>query len=67
MKLNQEKKLQKEQGEVQFTDTYISGIVVFNLSHIAGTLLDKEQSVFLKLSLVPELDTSDLIAFFFRM
>ena len=26
--------------------------------------LDKEQSVFLKLSLVPELDTSDLIAFF---
>lgn len=53
-----------EQGEVQFTDTYISGIAVFNLSHIAGTLLDKEQSVFLKLSLVPELNTSDLIAFF---
>lgn len=42
-----------QSGEVLFTDEGISGIVTFQLSHCVAELLDKKNSVFINIDLLP--------------
>lgn len=54
----------QEFGEVQFTDQTLSGIVIFNLSHTVGEMLQDGESVSLCLDLVPDINEADLYMHF---
>jgi hypothetical protein len=50
----------EEAGEVQFTKDYLSGIVIFNLSHMAGRYLRNGEKVFVRISLLPDMEQQDI-------
>ncbi len=52
----------EEQGEVQFTDYGISGIVIFNMSRFANLALKKDMSVDVELDLLPDIELKALLA-----
>ena len=54
---------EKEFGEVQFTDTCISGIVVFNQSHIIGEALEAGEHVRLHISPIPTMNKEDVLKY----
>ena len=54
---------EKEFGEVQFTDTFISGIVVFNQSHIIGEALEAGEHVRLHISPIPTMNKEDVLKY----
>ena len=54
---------EKEFGEVQFTDTCISGIVVFNQSHIIGEALEAGEHVRLHISPIPTMNKDDVLKY----
>lgn len=54
---------EKEFGEVQFTDTCISGIVVFNQSHIIGEVLETGEHVRLHISPIPTMNKEDVLKY----
>ena len=54
---------EKEFGEVQFTDTCISGIVVFNQSHIIGEALEAGEHVRLHISPIPTMNKEDILKY----
>ena len=54
---------EKEFGEVQFTDTCISGIVVFNQSHIIGEALEAGEHVWLHISPIPTMNKEDVLKY----
>lgn len=55
----QDKLIKKEQGELQFNQDNISGIMIFNLSSMAGELLHKGK-VYVEIDLLPELSDVDI-------
>ena len=54
---------ENEFGEVQFTDTCISGIVVFNQSHIIGEALEAGEHVRLHISPIPTMNKEDVLKY----
>ncbi len=48
-------------GEIQFTEEYISGIAVFNISHTVSKMLSDKEKVFLRLELVPDMDEETVL------
>ncbi len=53
----------REAGELQFTRTGISGVAVFNLSHLAIKSLDKGRKVNAVLDLLPDISEDEIRAF----
>lgn len=51
-------------GEVQFTERGVSGIVVFQLSHIGVKALDNKQKVSVEFDFVKDMDEADIVEFF---
>ena len=50
-----------ETGELQLTKTGISGVCVFNLSHIAIRSLDENRRVKAVIDLLPDIDANDIV------
>ena len=60
---NSDSKNEPEFGEVQFTDTCISGIVVFNQSHVIGEALEAGGHVRLHISPIPTMNKEDILKY----
>lgn len=52
-----------EKGEVQFTENKISGIAIFNISHMASEMLSKGEGIVLNISFIPDLGFEDIARF----
>lgn len=57
------KLLGSEEGELQLTKTGISGVCVFNLSHLAVKSLDRHCRVMAQIDLLPDIPASDIADF----
>jgi len=50
----------EENGEVQFTKDSLSGIVIFNLSSLAGKALDEHKNVKVRINLLSDIEHSNI-------
>lgn len=55
--VNDGKLIKTETGELQLNDKTLSGIVIFNISSLAGRLIDEGKKVEVTIDFVPEYDT----------
>ena len=54
----------QEEGEIQFTDYGISGIMIFNLSGIVGKLISSGKKAFVNIDFLPDYDDKIIIDLF---
>lgn len=59
--INEENISFSEDGELQFTDYGISGILIFNLSSVVGRYLQGNKNVKIRLNLIPHISKEDII------
>ena len=50
-----------DEGEIQFTEEYISGIAVFNISHMVSKMLSDKEKVILRLELIPDMNKESVL------
>ena len=54
----------QEEGEIQFTDYGISGIMIFNLSGIVGNLISSGEKAFVNIDFLPDFDDKKITDLF---
>ena len=62
-----DKEVQKETGELQWTDYGISGVAIFQLSRFAVTALEQKKNVVLYFDFMPELSSEEKLRLFLNL